>query len=248
MKPTTNSVDGKNLAWFIDLLNEGRSPDPHVADRRKPANKKRLAKKRIDLLKLEPSPDGLRAEIGGLMRTILNLLVGFNASSGALRFANEIAKQCLSSPRFVADRSGKLLVHRAAPPGAGVRAPLLIDAMGVLTYLVERGLHSRLKSCLGYRAPQYRGEPARRCSFWFNGASNKDYCSTACRKKAERLRNNEDYRIRQREFMREKRKEEKEEEGRYFSRERRTKSKTRRNASTRTSGADTRPRNEEPIE
>jgi hypothetical protein len=222
VKPPTNSFDAEHLAWFIDLLNEGRLPDPPVADRRKPANKKKLMKKQIDLLKLEVSADGLRAEIGGLMRTILNLLVGHNASSGALRFANEIAKQCLSSPRFVVDRSGKLRVHSAAQPEAGARAPLLIDAMDVLTYLVERGLHSRLKCCPGYRSPRFRGEPLRRCSLWFDGASNKTYHSPACGKKAERVRNKENYKTRQRELMREKRKEEKEERRKDLERENRT--------------------------
>lgn len=220
MKPPTNSTDAKNLAWFIDLLNEGRWPEPSVADSRKPADKKKLEKKQIDFSKVGLSPEGLRAEIGGLMRTILNLLVR-HASSEAVQKANEIAKQCWSSPQFVLDRSGKLRVYRVARPEAGARAPLLIDAMDVLTYLVKRGLHSRLKCCPGYRSPRYRGEPLRGCSLWFDGASNKTYHSPACGKKAERVRNKENYKTRQRKLMRKKRKEEKEEKRKHFAREHR---------------------------
>jgi hypothetical protein len=225
MKPPTNSPDGKNLAFFIDLLNEGRLQEPSVADSRKPADKKKLVKKNIeDLVKknpdlLVPSPEGLRAEIGGLMRTILNLLLGFKGSSGALRHANQIAIQSWSSPQFVVDGSGKLRVYKVARPEAGARAWLLISAMDVLSYLVERELLSRLKCCPGYRSPQYRGEPKRRCGLWFDGASNKTYHSPACGKKAERLRNKEKYKTRQRNLMRENRKKEKEEKRMLFARE-----------------------------
>lgn len=245
MKPTTNIPDAKKLAWFIDLLNEGRSPDLVVAGSRKPADPKKLVKKRIDLSKLRVSPDALRADIGATMRTILTLLLGWKGGSEALRQANQIAIQSWSSPQFVVDRSGKLLVYRTPRPEAGAGAFLLIDALGVLTHLIERGLDSRLKSCPGYRSPQYRGEPPRRCGRWFDGASNKTYCSIGCRKKAERLRNIEDYRTRQRKFMQKKRKEERWEERKYLSRERRTKSKRRRNRA-RTSGRDTRRGNAKP--
>jgi len=233
MKPPPNGTDAKNLAWFIDLLNNGRRPGPSVHASRKPADKKKLEKKKIDLLKVEPSPDGLRAEIGGLMGTILNLLAR-NASSEALRIANEIAKQCLSRPQFGLDRAGKLLILRTPLPEAGARTWLLIDAMDVLTYLVERGLHSRLKSCPGYRSPQYRREPRRRCSLWFDGASNKTYHSPACGKKAERVRNKEKYKTRQRKLMRKKRKEEKEERRKDLERENRTEFRLR-GSTTRTS-------------
>jgi hypothetical protein len=234
MKPTPNSTAAKNLAWFIDLLNDGRRPEPSADNSRKPEIKKKREKKKIDLLKVEPSPDGLRAEIGGLMGTILNLLLGFKGSSGALRQANQIAIQSWSSPQFVVDRSGKLLVYKAARPEAGARAWLLIDAMNVLTYLVERGRLSRLKCCPGYRSPQYRGEPLRRCSLWFDGASNKTYHSPACGKKAERVRNKEKYKTRQRKLMRKKRKEEKEERRKDLERENRTEFKLR-GSTTRTS-------------
>jgi hypothetical protein len=227
MKPPTNNHDADKLAWFIDLLNEGRSPEPSVADRRKPADKKKLVKKNIeDLVKespdlLVPSPKGLRAEIGGLTRTVVNLLLGFNGSSEALRHANRITKQSWSSPQFVMDRSGKLRVYRTARPEAGVRAPLLIDAMGVLSYLVERGLLSRLKRCPGYRSPQYRAEARGRCGVWFDGASNKTYHSPACRQNAEHVRNKERYNVRQAELMREIRKKEQDEKIKHFAKEKR---------------------------
>jgi hypothetical protein len=225
MKPPTNSHDADKLAGFIDLLNEGRRPEPSVADRRKPADKKKLVKKNIeDLVKenpdlLVPSSEGLRAEISGLTRTVLDLLLGFDGSSEALRHANRIAIQSWSSPQFERDRSGKLRVYRVARPEGGARAPLLIDAMDVLSYLVERGLLSRLKRCPGYRSPQYRGEARGRCSIWFDGASNKTYHSPDCRKKAERVRNKEKYNARQTKLMREIRNKEKDEKRKHFARE-----------------------------
>jgi hypothetical protein len=236
MKPPTNSPDAKKLAWFIDLLNEGRRPEPSVTDSRKPADKKKLVKQNIeDLVKknpdlLVPSPRGLRAEIGRLMGTTVNLLLGFEGNSGALRHANQIAIQSWSSPQFGLDGSGKLRVYPVARPEAGARTWLLISAMDVLRNLVERGILSRLKCCPGYRSPQYRGEPLRRCSLWFDGASNKTYHSSVCAKKAERVRNSEKYRTRQRDLMRKKRKEEKEERIRDLERENRTEFRLRGSA------------------
>jgi hypothetical protein len=229
VKPPPNNTDAKNLAWFIDLLNEGRRPEPSVDDSRKPADKKRLEKKKIDWSKVEPSRDGLRAEIGGLLGTVLNL-VARNPGLQALRSANEITKQCLSRPQFRLNRAGKLLIHRTPLPEAGARTWLLNDAMGVLSYLVERGLHSRLKSCPGYRSPQYRLEPLRRCSLWFDGASNKTYHSSACGKKAERVRNKEKYKTRQRKLMGKKREDEKEERRKLFEGAHRTEWKQRASA------------------
>jgi hypothetical protein len=109
--------------------------------------------------------------------------------------ANRSAHQC--SLQFEHDGSGKLLVLRVdGPPPSGPAAPLLVDAMNVLTYLVERGLHSRLKRCRGHLNALYRGAPPRLCWTWFECAANnkkQKFHDRACEMRTERQRNKHKY-------------------------------------------------------
>lgn len=219
MKQTTNTIDQQRLAWFIELLNAGRQPAPPAQAGRKPSDKNKLKQKQIDLLKRELSPSGLSAGDGRLMGVILGLLKWDN-SSEAIRKANEItlATQCFSCPQFAIDRSRKLRVYRAPRPGEDARRPT-IDALETLTYLIKRNLHLRLKCCPGYRLQLYRGAPHRRCDLWFDGASNKTHCEIACKNRAERVRNQESYRVRQKKLMTKLRQEEKDKQDEFYSRE-----------------------------
>jgi hypothetical protein len=232
MKPTRNSHDAEKLAWFLGLLNAGMEPETPVADRWKPERKKNRPEPE------RPFEDQLRADVGTVIGEIVSrlakvtgpldesdrralwrlaanqprffdgTLAPITKKADALHLANLLAKQSLSFPQFGVDRSGNLKVSRVAPDQGDAAMPLLIDAMNVLAYLVERGLHSRLRCCRGYREPDYRGAPRRRCGLWFEGASNKDCHSIACRKRVDREKHRKGYNETQAKNMRAIREEE----------------------------------------
>jgi hypothetical protein len=217
MKPTRNSPDTEKLAWFLALLNAGREPETPVGDRRKPEQKKNRPALE------QPLPERLRSDVGIVMGEIVSLLgevngplnesgrralrslaasrltyidgstVRVTTKAEGLHLANLLAQKCLSFPHFGVDRSGKLRVSRVAPPQADAAIPLMIDAMNELAYLVDHGLHSRLKCCPGYREPLYRGAPRRRCCLWFDGPSNALYHSIDCRKRVDREKHRATY-------------------------------------------------------
>lgn len=196
--------DATNLMWFIDLLNAGRQPESLISERLKPAVKERLRKKPVVFLESAPTPDELRRRVSRIIGDIVRILV-YQPTPPRLQSVNRLAEQALSFPFFLLDKSGKLQVERRAYLRTAAEIFLMVDAMEVLTYLVKSGLLSRIKQCSGYRPPQYRGAPRLRCDAWFEGAPNKTYCSIRCGKRAEHLRNQEQYRVRQRMFMKNQR-------------------------------------------
>ncbi len=224
MKVRSNSLEAKDLSWFIDLLNSERRPEsPRLgAGEHLPLPSKKIRRKLNSWMRREASRPAERARSlaashMGEIVTNLNCSSPWTGSDEkalrdlrsdqgpfrksrerAFRFdvADRLARRC--GARFVHDKHGKVLARSTDEMIAACpEAPLLVDAMSVLARLVERGLHSRLKRCRGYLKPFCRGAAPRLCGTWFEKRTKKKYCTPECERRTERQRNTPSYNRRQ---------------------------------------------------
>lgn len=221
MKPTVNTIDRKDLAQAVLLLNSGTAefrqivqmilliklggPGAKPLDAREKRALKEMQRRQINPIKEVPGKPNVSNRI---IRAHL------------LHTVNFAVEKCLCFPRFEDWRPVQV---RWVPDSRLSEAQRrMANAIQVFISLAMRGLLFRLRHC---RRPS--------CGRWFDGPEKKKFHSVACRKLAflESDRGKEWRKNYQRQYMKKKREEEKEEARNFFKRQ-----QASRNRSTTRSG------------